>query len=144
MQRLRIECDEPLSNFAFNFNLRPYSVARAEVLQQLANKIESSIIMLEHGGDDDEADVDGDGDDQYAAAPSSADAEPAGTSSAVALSAAAAAAVAAARSTSQAPPDPTGTAGGTGRPQVGPDRHSPLRHQTHCSRPSLFCSDGIM
>ena len=134
MQRLKLKYDEPLSTFAFSFNLRPYSVARAEVLQQLANKIERSIIMLEHGGGDgdDEDDVDDDGDDQYAAAPSSADAEPAGKSSAVALSAAAAAAVAAARSTSQAPPDPTGTAGGTGRPKVGPGRYCPLRHQTHC------------
>jgi hypothetical protein len=36
-RRLKLECDEPLSNFAFNFNLRRYKKAiREEVAQRAA------------------------------------------------------------------------------------------------------------
>jgi hypothetical protein len=35
-QCLKLECDEPLSHFAFKFNLRRYTMARAEAVAHLA------------------------------------------------------------------------------------------------------------
>jgi hypothetical protein len=36
-QRLRLKCDQLLSNFAFSFNLRRYTLAGIDVLRKIVN-----------------------------------------------------------------------------------------------------------
>jgi len=47
-QRLKLICDEPLSNFAFNFNLRRYSVAALRI--DLAHVNTRTVLLTERVG----------------------------------------------------------------------------------------------